>query len=109
MYPFLSPDERQALVLRYQQLPDDQAVEILDSPQTLQLNGGPPQAFTSDEIVHFTRSKASQPGDTILSEGVIGIFVRRQSGADQHVWAVILTVDGRWFRVPMTALIKVTT
>lgn len=109
MYPRLSSEEWQALVERYQHLPDDQAVDILDSPQLVDLNGGPPQAFASDEVVYFTRSKASQSGETTTSEGVIGIFVRRQPGhVDQQIWVVILTPEGRWFRIPITALTKVT-
>jgi len=110
MYPHLSPDEQEALVRRYQQLPGDQAVEILDSPQAVQLNGGPPQVFAIDEEIFFTRPNTNMPGQKIEAEGTIGLFIRPLfQGLSPSVWVVLHTEKGRWYRVPITDLSKTPT
>lgn len=107
MYPALSQVERAELVTRYQRLPDDQAVYILDSPQVVAEGNGQPLSFKLDELVEFTWPDTTHANRLRTMTGRIGLFVRRRDPFDgQGISAVVIDEQHHFRRVPLTALSK---
>jgi hypothetical protein len=108
MSPKFSEDQRRELITRYQQLPSDQAVDILSSPLRIEQNGCPTQVFHLDEAVIFPRLNPQRSGDVIYQTGTIRLFVqRRDDQIGATISAIVFADDGRTFRIPVRSLQKI--
>ncbi len=108
MYPKLSQAERADLILRYQRLPEDQAVTMLPSPQKMSIDVHHAVSFAYDEIVQFIRHNSYRPDQGISMIGSIGLFFRPVEQAEsQPIWALMVTPTGNMFRVEITSLSKI--